>query len=496
MRDSADPSRHQDAEREVLRHVEGLIAGELSGRDRTLAVDTRRGRQQVVHLQRDVRRLDQTAEHKRLMVDLGVADFDLQAKLPKGEVIDVSLVGRQLMIFPTKLGHLRVVSMPPVRELVQGVGPAPLTVEEVKRRLREIPPPTKTPGGPTTTVLLATSGFTSEARQLATTSDRNTTVLIEPDMAGGWTVHAPESHAELRRVLNPEGDADKRRRVRDSLERHQTDLITGGVSLQKVASELNLPAPMVEAEAKAWAKQQTNLRVKKLDGVPVLYREGLSGPTSTGAAAAKGPPMAMMDKLMGLFGRRGDVEKKVAYLSERRAALTQQRDGSLEEIGILEQKEGELRDEFKDASKIARQRITAQLVQLRKDIARKQQLMQVLNQQVNVVGTHLHNLELLKQGQTAKLPDVEEIAEDAAKAEEVLADLQAGSELADSVLPPEVSGMTTEEQGVYEELMAELEPPAEPEANQPQAPAQPATPQRQAETAAPAEPKRVQPEAG
>ncbi|MEM6561460.1 MAG: hypothetical protein AAF656_07650 [Planctomycetota bacterium] len=493
MRDSSDPSRHKDAEHEVVRHVEALIAGELGGRDRSLAVDTRRGRLPVVNLQRDVNRFNQTGEHKRLMVDLGVADFDLQERLPRGEVIDVSLVGRQLVFFPMKLGHLRVLSLPPARELVQGVSPAPLTTDEVKRRMREVPPPAKSPGGPSTVVVLSTSGFTPEARQLATTTDGRTTVLVEPDVAGGWLVHAPDSHAELRKVLNPEGDTEKRRRVRAALEKHQTDLITGGVSLQKVATELNLPASIVEAEAKAWAKQSTNLRVKKLDGVPVLYREGLSSDNAT----AKGPPMAMMDKLLGLFGKKGDVEKKVAYLSERRAALTQQRDGSLEEIGVLEQKEAELREEFKDASKIARQRITAQLVQLRKDIARKQQLMQVLNQQVNVVGTHLHNLELLKQGQTASLPDVEEIAEDAAKAEEVLADLQAGSELADSVLPPEVSGMTSEEQSVYEELMAEIEPPAEEVAVTDDAPtttppaAEPATP-----TTPAASPSRAQPEAG
>ncbi|MEM6561710.1 MAG: hypothetical protein AAF656_08920, partial [Planctomycetota bacterium] len=123
MRDSSDPSRHKDAEREVVRHVEALIAGELGGRDRSLAVDTRRGRLPVVNLQRDVNRFNQTGEHKRLMVDLGVADFDLQERLPRGEVIDVSLVGRQLVFFPMKLGHLRVLSLPPARELVQGVSP-------------------------------------------------------------------------------------------------------------------------------------------------------------------------------------------------------------------------------------------------------------------------------------------------------------------------------------------------------------------------------------
>ena len=64
---------------------------------------------------------------------------------------------------------------------------------------------------------------------------------------------------------------------------------------------------------------------------------------------------------------------------------------------------------------------------------RRQQMLAVLNQQVNVVSTHLHNLELTQQGEVADLPDSEEIATDAAAAEEMLAKLQADNELADSV---------------------------------------------------------------
>ena len=83
-------------------------------------------------------------------------------------------------------------------------------------------------------------------------------------------------------------------------------------------------------------------------------------------------------------------------------------------------------------------------------------MVQVLNQQVNVVSTHLHNLELTQQGQTAQLPDSEEIASDAAAAEEMLAQLQADTELADSVAGvAATAGMTEEEQALYEELELE-----------------------------------------
>ena len=50
--------------------------------------------------------------------------------------------------------------------------------------------------------------------------------------------------------------------------------------------------------------------------------------------------------------------------------------------------------------------------ELKSQIHRK--LIGVLNQQINVVSTHLHNLELVQQGQTARLPDSEEMASDVA----------------------------------------------------------------------------------
>ncbi|MBC7783132.1 MAG: hypothetical protein H7144_04770, partial [Burkholderiales bacterium] len=96
-----------------------------------------------------------------------------------------------------------------------------------------------------------------------------------------------------------------------------------------------------------------------------------------------------------------------------------------------------------------------QLLQLRKEIERRAQLMGVLNQQINIVSTHLHNLELVQQGRGAKLPDSEEIAGDAAAAEDMLAQLQADSELADSVGTTASATLSNEEQSLYEELLRE-----------------------------------------
>ena len=166
--------------------------------------------------------------------------------------------------------------------------------------------------------------------------------------------------------------------------------------------------------------------------------------------------MPLLDSLRSLFGRKGENEKKIAFLAERRAALSQQRDRAYEEMGALEQQEAGLRQQFKDAAgALTKRRVTSQLLQLRKDVERRQQLLTVLNQQINVVGTHLHNLSLVQQGSTAKLPDSEEMASDAAAAEEMLATLQESSEMAASVGGVAAGGMSEEEQALYEELQRE-----------------------------------------
>ena len=173
--------------------------------------------------------------------------------------------------------------------------------------------------------------------------------------------------------------------------------------------------------------------------------------------------MPKIDKIKSLFNRRGETEKKIAFLSERRAALGQQRDRAYEEIADLETKDADLKGQFKDApSELAKRRVTSQLLQLRKEIERRQQLLQVVNQQINVVSTHLHNLELVQQGEAAKLPDSEEMANDAAAAEEMLAGLQESGEMAESVGGVAMMNMSAEEEALYEELQRETGAPAEP----------------------------------
>ena len=253
-------------------------------------------------------------------------------------------------------------------------------------------------------------------------------------------------------MFDPEANKDKRQRVREAIEAGRMELSVSGLAVDKIVAKTELPAQLVEAELRSYAKENPGLAAKRLDGRMVLFREGSA---VVGIAPAGGVnAMPMIDKIRALFARRGETEKKIAFLSERRAALGQQRDRAYEEIGTLETKDVELREQFKNAgAELSKRRITSQLLQLRKDMERRQQLLGVLNTQMNVVSTHLHNLELVQQGQTAKLPDSEEMASDAAAAEEMLVGLQESSEMAETVGGVASSSMSSEEQALYEELL-------------------------------------------
>ncbi len=438
---SGDPFKHQQIERRFIEHVERLIA------DQRLRILTTRGMKPIDKKQAIVARGDDSVELKRLMAAMGRPDRELQRQMPIGRTIDIDVWQKKWWFFSKTLGRLRVEAMSPVESLVAGDPARAMNRADVERAINQ---QVEDRSAPTTVVLLSTSGFTSDARELVHRASNCTLVLIEPNDAGGFAVHASADAGELKDLLNPEAEDEQRERIRNAIDSQQMDLTASGLASDRIAAKTQLSTQLVESELRSYAREHPGLAAKMLDGRVVLYRESSA---VANAASAGGLNMPMIDKLRSLFARRGETEKKIAFLSERRAALGQQRDRAYEEIGSLEAKDLDLREQFKNAgAELSKRRITSQLLQLRKDMERRQQLLNVLNQQINVVSTHLHNLELVQQGQTAKLPDSEEMASDAAAAEEMLATLQESGEMADTVGSVATMSMSAEEQALYEEL--------------------------------------------
>lgn len=451
MSDNSDPSQHQASERQFIAHVERLLS------DDRLRIDTTRGRRSAVTLFRDVSVADRGVELKRLMSEMGKPDRALESTMPVGKWIDVTLSQKKWWVFKSPVGQLKVVSVSPLRALLAGETPSSMTGADVNKLISEAAPGPR--AVPTTVVIMSTSGFTADARESADRSKDLTLILAAPNQSGGWTVTGSPQTKAVTDLFDPEAEAQKRSRIREEIESSRVDLLSGGIAVDKIVAATKLPLQLVEAELKSYAKETPGLAAKRLDGRVVLFQDGAAASSASGRSAGRfsgGIDMPFMERFKTLFARKGEIEKKVAFLSERRAALSQQRDRSYEDMGTLEAREGEFRQQFKDATgDLTRRRITSQLVQLRKDIERRQQLLSVLNQQINVVSTHLHNLQLQQQGKAANLPDSEEMASDAAAAENVLAELQANNELADSVGSGPGVSMSDEEQALYDELLAE-----------------------------------------
>jgi hypothetical protein len=445
--DTSDPSWHRARQHEFVSHVERLLE------DGRFMVDTTAGRKAPVNLIRQPARGDKGVELKRQMSELGRQDLALQSRMPANDFFDCVLMRNRWFIFQQVIGHVKVITTAPTKSLLTGEAPQKLTSADVRRILADTPPPLGKV--PMTVMIVGTAGFEMEARELAERSANRVVLLAEPNAAGGWSVHGPAEMKSTLDLLNPETEDAKRRRVRDGIDKHRVELLTGGLSADRVAQETQLPLQFVETELKSYARENPGLSAKRLEGRVMLLGDG----SFTQQPTAEND-MAIIDRIKSLFSRKGETEKKVALLNERRAVLSNQRDRAYDEIASLEKKETELREQFKtNESQIIRKRITGQLLQLRKEIERRQQMLQVLNQQINVVSTHVHNLELVRQGTETQMPSSEEIAGDAAKAEEVLAQLQADSELADSVgSSGAMAGMSNEEQALFDELMADVKP--------------------------------------
>lgn len=445
-----DATWHQQRERDVAQHFSSLLD------DKRFVIDTVDGRKPVTMFQKVATESDGSVAVKRQMIELGSSDHDLQQRLPVHQTIDVTLRNVHLLIFEKTFAHVRFMSLPPTKALIRGEAVEPLGDRDVRNALATMPPPfpgAKKSKVPLTVVLFSSAGFTKEATLLADRLAERTLILIEPSDAGGWTIHGtPETQGVLD-LLDPEGDDEKRKRVRDAIHDMELELGMGGVAAEKLATLTQVRLNKVEDEFKRIAAERRGLVVKRMDGRLVLYRESTPPP-------AVGARMPIIDKFRSIFAS-GD-EKKLSFLAERRAQIAQQQERVQAEATALEGHEAELRQQFKsNESAIVRKRITTQLVQLRKEIDRKTQLLGMLNQQSNVVAAHLHSLELIQQGKSVKLPTGEELANDAAKAEEVLAQVQADAELADDLVGTTSvrAGMNNEEAAVFDELMAEMAAP-------------------------------------
>src|SRR5687768_1166575 len=266
MKSSTDPSQHRQIERQFIEHVEKLLD------DDRLRVDTTRGRRAISSLTRKTTRTDKAVELKRMMIDMGRPDRDLEALMPTGEAVEIELSQKKWWIFNDHVGRVRAICLAPQKQLIAGESPRPMTVRETERFLASLPPPLKK--GPTTIVLMSTSGFVKEVQDIAQRDASRTVILLEPNDAGGFTVYGPPETTSINELFDPEAEEEKRQRVRDAIAAGQMEIGSSGIASDRLAAKTQLAPQIVEAELKSYAAQNPGLIAKRLDGRLVLFREG------------------------------------------------------------------------------------------------------------------------------------------------------------------------------------------------------------------------------
>ena len=255
-------------------------------------------------------------------------------------------------------------------------------------------------------------------------------VLVEPRGDGGWRLKGADASLErpFVKLFDPEDVTIKLGRVKREIEARSADLLTGSLTASQMAREMELPVPLISNAFEQVAREIPELHVSRKAGEATLFR---------GVAAEsyeEERPMSFIDKIKSMFADDGDEVNKINLLAEKRAALSSKLDRLFEDIEKLEKKEATLVAEGKASnSKVAKLRLAAQVERLRKDITRFNTTGSMLNKQINIISTHIHNLEMSQTGEMGALPDSDELTEAAVGAEEMLERLNASDDLVSSL---------------------------------------------------------------
>ena len=384
------------------------------------------------------------------MIDRRQFDRDQYAKLPHGRSVVVRGFDRRWFIF-SKLRSVTVATViAPPEPLLDGGGPAPpVSAAQLVAHLRDVAADTRTPH---LVGVCSPSGFADDVWRHPPELANVNLVLVEPRAGGGWRTTAGDAKIDPRfvKLFDPEGTGHKLTRIRQEISDRSTDLLMGGLSAETIASRLDVPLPMVKTMFEEAAKRDPELKVSKSTGDVFLFRGAPSIEKEDGS-------MSITEWIKGLFSSEGEEAKKITALSERRAALSARLDRMYDDIGKLEKREESLATEGKAAaSMVVKRRVAGQIARLRKDIQRHNTSAALLSKQINIISTHIHNLELSQTGSIAQLPSGEELTEAAVNAEEMLEQRAASDDLVSGLdVSMAETAISAEEADILKELQGD-----------------------------------------
>ena len=386
---------------------------------------------------------------------LQVYDRDLLEKLPGTRAVQLRFRRRMLGgLLSRGVARVRAQALAPIEALVAEQPTGPVGREQVLDALAryELLPQRERPTG---VILASATGFTAEAKALVAAPGPASLILMGGREDGGWDVTMPDRvrQSPWAKLLEFETQDDRLQRLQYHLERDAALLDSRGISTAELSEKLGLPAEQTETLVRRVCRTDSRLMTVVHEGKVHLCRSPLSEESNT---------MSIWSRIRRLLRLKPTAAERVRELTGKRVAIEQQRHEVDQRINVLEAEERDAIGNGAAAKSDAeKKQIAHRLVRVRRDLRRARSQATVYTQQIDILGTHIHNLTLAEQGRRTELPKAEDLTREAAEAEQVVGELAANAELAAGI---EVGAPTPAMEEEEAAILAEFEQVAQREA--------------------------------
>ncbi len=354
---------------------------------------------------------------------LGRYERGLLDELPGTRAVQLRFERRVFGPLRRTCARLRAQALAPIEALVAGEAPGPIGRELVLDALAryELLPRHERP---TAVALASATGFTPDARALVHAGGGPTLVLLSGRADGGWDVTRPATVEKSRwaALFELETEDERLRRLLYHLERSGADLEARGLSVPELAERLGLPREQVEPLLRHACRCDPRLMTVVHEGVVHVCRSPL---------VDEGRTMSLLSWIRRLLRLKPSPAEQVRALTAQRVRLEQQRHELDQRLQTLEKDELEAVERGAAAkTDVERKQLAGRLVRTRRELRRVRAQAALLSQQIDILGTHIHNLTLAQQGRQLALPKAEELTQVAAEAEQIMSEVAANADLA------------------------------------------------------------------
>ena len=377
---------------------------------------------------------------------LGKSDHGLLDELPGRRTLQLRFMRR--VFGPLRRTVLRVRGrvLAPIEDLLEGDAPGPMgrdDVETAQGRYLLMPERER----PDVVVFASATGFSPEARTLVQMEGGPQLVLLGGREDGGWDVTLPDALRGSRwaALFELESQDERLKRLLQHLDQQAGQLESSGIPMAELAEQLGLTPEQTTALVRQACRSDSRLLTVTHEGTILVCRSPLADEDHT---------MSLWSRIRKLLRLKPTPAERVRLLTVQRTRLEQQRrelDTRLEKLEAGERAAVEQGAAAK--TDVERKQLAGKLMRARRELRRVRAQANVLTQQIEIIGTHIHHQTLTEQGKRVTLPKAEELTQQAAEAEQVMAELAANADLAASIeVGAESALMAEEEAAIFEEF--------------------------------------------